>query len=88
MPASTTLTLNGSRGSVFIIQIDGLFTLGASVVISLAGGVKADTVFWYTGGGLSAGASVDFSVRSLATCSLAIALTIIINREASYRRAR
>jgi hypothetical protein len=65
MAASTTFTLNGPIGSVFVIQIFGDFTMGANAVISLTGGVRPSTIFWYTAGTVTLGADVDFSVRPL-----------------------
>jgi hypothetical protein len=65
MPASSTFTISGPPGSVFVFQINGAFTMGASAAISLTGGVTADTVFWYTLGAPSLGADCDFSVRPL-----------------------
>lgn len=63
LAAASTFTLNGTRGEIFVLQINGALTMGSGAVISLVGGVTASSVFWYTLGSPSIGADANFSVR-------------------------
>lgn len=58
---ATNLTLSGLPTSVFIMQITGGLALTGGANIVLAGGVKAENVFWVVAGATSVGAASLFN---------------------------
>lgn len=72
MTLTTAVTLNGTCGQVFIFQIGGAYTLGASAEIILTGGVTAATIFWQVAGGFSTGASSVFEGIVLASSAVTL----------------
>ncbi|MFT5859922.1 MAG: hypothetical protein ACI865_002028 [Flavobacteriaceae bacterium] len=48
-----TITLNGGVNDFFIFKFEGAFTAGAGSTVVLAGGVRADNVFWIANGAIT-----------------------------------
>ncbi|SKB77228.1 ice-binding family protein [Dyadobacter psychrophilus] len=72
------LTLNGDVDAIFIIKINGAFSVNAPAAIILTGGVLAKNVYWQVGGALNLAAGVSFigSVVNDGAISLASGATL------------
>jgi hypothetical protein len=64
--AGQSLTLSGNAGDQFIVNVDGLFTLGASASIVLDGVLPEDVLFNLTGASGSVGAAANLRGTFLA----------------------
>jgi len=55
--APTSFTISGGANDVWIFQIDGNLSLASAVNITLAGGAKAENIFWQVAGTVTIGTS-------------------------------
>ncbi|KAK4704913.1 hypothetical protein P7C70_g1298, partial [Phenoliferia sp. Uapishka_3] len=72
MAASTTLTLTGPAGSIFILQMPS-FGGGAGATVNLVGGVTSATVYWVVGTSFTAGANANIAGQILAGTAATLA---------------
>ena len=77
----TTITLNGGPADVWIFQVAGILTAGASSQIVLTGGALPQNVFWQIDTGLTVGADASFKGVVLAGTTVTLgANTVIVGR--------
>ena len=77
----TTITLNGGSADVWIFQVAGILTAGASSQIVLTGGALPQNVFWQIDTGLTVGADASFKGVVLAGTTVTLgANTVIVGR--------
>jgi hypothetical protein len=77
--ANGIITINGGANDVFIIQVNGAFSLGAGAQVKLTGGVQASNVFWQVNGAFSAGAGAQFAGTALASTAGTIGAGSLVN---------
>lgn len=70
IPVGTHLTLNGGANDVWIFQITGALTTGASTTVTLTGGAKAKNIFWQVAGGVTLGASAHLEGNILSATTI------------------
>ncbi|KAL8278521.1 hypothetical protein RQP46_009013 [Phenoliferia psychrophenolica] len=78
LAASTTLTLSGAKGDIFIMQFVALNT-GASSTIALEGGVTPDTIYWVGSAALNLGASSAFSGIAFSGAAATVGASVMFN---------
>ena len=67
------LTLNGDANAIFIIKINGAFSMDAPASIILTGGALAKNVYWQIGGALNLAAGVNFVGSSVNDGAISLA---------------
>ena len=72
--AGQTLTLDagGDEDAVFIFQIGGALTVGASTTVNLAGGADPCNVFWTVNGSTTIGATANFAGTMMADVGITV----------------
>lgn len=71
LPVGTNVTLSGGPNDVWIFQISGTLTTGASTTVFLTGGAVAKNVFWQVAGtSATFGANASFSGILLAKSAI------------------
>ncbi|MEA9603360.1 ice-binding family protein [Polynucleobacter sp. JS-JIR-II-c23] len=79
LSANSTLTLNGGPNDVWIIQVAGGLTTGATSNISLTGGALPQNVFWQIKTALTVGATSTFNGVVLTGTAVTIGVSSIIH---------
>ncbi|MHB1637026.1 MAG: ice-binding family protein [Thermoplasmataceae archaeon] len=79
---STTVTLTGNATSVWIFQISGSLTVGASATVVLSGGALPQNIFWQVASGAALGTSSVFSGVILSATDITIADTATLTGRA------
>jgi hypothetical protein len=71
IPFGTNVTISGGPNDVWIFQISGTLTTGASTHVFLAGGARAKNIFWQVAGSsVTMGANSSFSGVVLAKTAI------------------
>lgn len=79
LSANSTLTLNGGANDVWIIQVAGGLTTGATSNISLTGGALPQNIFWQIKTALTVGATSTFNGVVLTGTAVTIGVSSIIH---------
>ena len=69
---AVTLDAQGDSNAVFLLQVGGALTTGASTQVLLVNGASAANVFWQVGGDATLGASSTFAGSVLAAQSITV----------------
>jgi len=69
---AVTLDAQGDSSAVFLLQVGGALTTGASTQVLLVNGASAANVFWQVGGDVTLGASSTFAGSVLAAQSITV----------------
>jgi len=69
---AVTLDAQGDSSAVFLLQVGGALTTGASTQVLLVNGASAANVFWQVGGDATLGASSTFAGSVLAAQSITV----------------
>jgi hypothetical protein len=79
--SGTTITLNGGSADIWIFQVAGILTAGASSQIVLTGGALPQNVFWQIDTGLTVGATAIFKGIILTGTTVTLgANTVMVGR--------
>ena len=81
LPASVDVTLDGGGdpNAVFVIQVNGALSLGASDQILLTGDAQASNVFWQVNGAFGVGAGAQFVGTALASAAGSVGAGALVN---------
>jgi uncharacterized repeat protein (TIGR01451 family) len=79
--ASGTMTLDaqGDEDAVFIFQIGGALSMGASAEVKLVGGADACNVFWAVNGATTIGATAKFAGTMMADAGITVGANSRVN---------
>jgi hypothetical protein len=76
---SSDITLNGGPDDVWIFQVAGTFNMSSAAGIHLAGGAKAENIFWQVSGAVTLGTTSHFEGTLLGATSIAVQTNASVN---------
>ena len=84
---TTDITLSGSSNDVWIFQVAGKINMAAAMTINLAGGAKAENIFWQSAGDVTLGTSSNFEGTILGMKSISLLTGASLNGRAFAQTA-
>jgi hypothetical protein len=84
---TTDITLSGSSNDVWIFQVSGKINMAAAMTINLAGGAKAENIFWQSAGDVTLGTSSNFEGTILGMKSISLLTGASLNGRAFAQTA-